>query len=275
MSIFCMECGKRLDDNARFCPECGTPVQLPETETSPPFTLTKSSPADKKPVSKPPQPAAPSAPVITSYNANTPQRTNDEQINTNAAPMTYDRNSTPRVNYSSADVISVSRKSKAPAIIITIVLILLLAGAGVYVYFTFFANKQDKPADSSTSRTSNVSTASTASVPDSAPSTSDELDLRQLCYDSLYYDYSYTTIAADDGYVEIDTNPRDIDGYNNKQAYAFIEEYNSKLGFDESLIIEIKSTSESDGTVTVENDMIRVQWAVNPHTGLVVRYIKK
>ncbi|MGN1339635.1 MAG: zinc-ribbon domain-containing protein, partial [Oscillospiraceae bacterium] len=71
--MFCMKCGRQLNDGAKFCPGCGTKVENPEDFTTPvsESTVPVSAPAAavavlEKPAS-PEAPAAPEAPQQTSF----------------------------------------------------------------------------------------------------------------------------------------------------------------------------------------------------------------
>ena len=103
----------------------------------------------------------------------------------------------------------------------------------------------------------------------------EELDLRGLCYECTHYNYSYTTLAPDDSYVIVDTNPQDIDGHTDTAALDFIAELNKKLGFRDDLINEMKATRSAVNGKTEENDRITLKWSYFPDTGLEVKYTKK
>src|SRR5260370_24324159 len=49
--IICNSCGNAMEDNVRFCPECGTPN--PTTHTGEPTVLLPSAPTSRGPVSEP------------------------------------------------------------------------------------------------------------------------------------------------------------------------------------------------------------------------------
>jgi len=57
--MFCQECGERVEDGARFCPSCGTRLDLPEPHLSP-SQLASSQPQVPSPVAA--QESAPSGP---------------------------------------------------------------------------------------------------------------------------------------------------------------------------------------------------------------------
>lgn len=295
--IFCKVCGEKLPENARFCPKCGYRFENDQS-APPPFTLTKSQPAapnklsldkeQEKPKlsltkdstvgaeykSEPQMPAQQPLPL------NNPQQSMPssypEPQRYASAPMTYDRNVPQQASPVSSGT-AVKGKSKAPVILIIIVLIFTFAGSVTFAYIFFNYDKMPWKVNTSSAPSASQTSSLTSeeSSYTSAAGGYEELDLRAICYDSKNYDYSFTTIAADNSFIEVDTNPQDIANYNSADAKEFIKELNKTFGFSDSLIDEMIKTNESDGSKLEENDDIRVKWRNDPETGLVVRYIRK
>ena len=85
----------------------------------------------------------------------------------------------------------------------------------------------------------------------------------------------YVTVSGDGSYMEIDTNPLDLDDHSSSTAWSYIKEANKKMGFSESLANAMSNTRALDGTQTEENDKIKVRWTFHPNAGLEVTYTKK
>ena len=85
----------------------------------------------------------------------------------------------------------------------------------------------------------------------------------------------YTTIASDGSYMEIDTNPSDLDDYSSEDAYQYILDANKEMGFPESLNKTMSKTRSIDGAQTDENDIVKVRWTYHPDKGLEVIYTLK
>ena len=101
-------------------------------------------------------------------------------------------------------------------------------------------------------------------------------------FHKLFSDYageSWCTIAKDDSYISIDTNPTDIDDYYNSDAYSAIMEINKILGFSDALSDalneKIGNTNSLAGRMTEENKKIKVSWTYHPDNGLEIIYEKK
>lgn len=93
-----------------------------------------------------------------------------------------------------------------------------------------------------------------------------------------YNDKSWCTIGADGSYMEIDTNPKDKTIYLSdlndtvEPALAMIEQVNKELGFSDSLMVKMNSTTWSQGRQSDSNDMYEVSWTYHPDKGLEVMY---
>ncbi len=82
-------------------------------------------------------------------------------------------------------------------------------------------------------------------------------------------------VAGDGSYLEVDTNPYDIDDYNTPGVYDIISQINLELGFTEALYTKMGKTRALDGTLTDENDLISVSWTYHPDNGFSVIYTIK
>ena len=85
-------------------------------------------------------------------------------------------------------------------------------------------------------------------------------------------DYYYCGLATDGSYLEIDTNPLDLDDYSSSSAFDLIKAVNKELNFGESLTTKMLKTRALDGTLTDENENIKVSWTYHPDSGLEVTY---
>ena len=83
---------------------------------------------------------------------------------------------------------------------------------------------------------------------------------------------SWCEIASDGSWMEIDTNPYDVDDYFNSTALSKIKYINSDLGFSSSVYQEILETRALDGRQTESNDKYTVTWTYHPDDGLEVMY---
>ena len=98
-----------------------------------------------------------------------------------------------------------------------------------------------------------------------------KIDLKEV-YDNIKCNSTYCNVASDGSYLEVDTNPYDIDDFYSETAMDYIKEANIKLGFNESLYNKMGKTRALDGTLTDENDLIQVSWTYHPDNGLAVTY---
>lgn len=90
--------------------------------------------------------------------------------------------------------------------------------------------------------------------------------------DSGYY--KFINIASDNSYIEIDTNPNDIDDYYSSEAWELIETINQELGFPKSLENKMLHTRSMDGKQTDKINNIEITWTYHPDNGLEVQYTK-
>ena len=97
--------------------------------------------------------------------------------------------------------------------------------------------------------------------------------------EDIYYDYcspTWAKLGSDGTYLEIDTNPYDIDdtGIAYMDAYYAIENVNRALGLPDSLFKEMGRTSGIDGkqTEVFEEQGVTVSWKYHPDNGCEVIY---
>lgn len=79
-------------------------------------------------------------------------------------------------------------------------------------------------------------------------------------------------IAEDGSWIAIDTNPLDIDDYNDMAAYYAIQEINNDLGFPDSLWQKMESSSALNGQQSDTTDKYEVTWFYHPDRGMEVLY---
>ena len=100
----------------------------------------------------------------------------------------------------------------------------------------------------------------------------------QVNFKDMFPSYSGlgVDIASDGSYMELDTNPYDIDDFFLSTVLAKIEEANEKLGFSNSLYQKMISTTALQGRQSDSNEYVSVEWTYHPDNGLCVIYeIKK
>ena len=83
---------------------------------------------------------------------------------------------------------------------------------------------------------------------------------------------NWCEIAKDGSYMEIDTNPYDIDDEFELDAYYEIEKINTKLGFTSSLFNKMGRTTSLDGVQTESNKDVTVSWKYHPDHGIEIMY---
>ena len=55
-------------------------------------------------------------------------------------------------------------------------------------------------------------------------------------------------------------------------AFDYVEKVNAELGFTEALFKKIGKTRVLDGTLSDENDLVKVTWTYHPDNGFEVTY---
>lgn len=84
----------------------------------------------------------------------------------------------------------------------------------------------------------------------------------------------FINIASDNSYIEIDTNPNDIDDYYSAEAWNLVKAMNKELGFPESLENKMAHTRSLDGKQSDKINDIEVTWTYHPNDGLEIQYTK-
>ncbi len=90
-----------------------------------------------------------------------------------------------------------------------------------------------------------------------------------------YCDPVWASVADDGSYLNIDTNPDDIEDYYNYSAVQAIVSINKKLKFPDYVYDDMCQTTFSDGVRTAESGKVTVSWRYHPDKGLEVKYYKK
>ena len=85
-------------------------------------------------------------------------------------------------------------------------------------------------------------------------------------------DKSWCEIAEDGSWIQIDTNPYNIDDYSNALAWGAIESINADLGFSSAISEEMKTTRALDGKQSATAGKYTVTWSYHPDRGLLAIY---
>lgn len=96
----------------------------------------------------------------------------------------------------------------------------------------------------------------------------EENDLEPVGENSLFY----MAVASDGSYIEIDSNPLDMEDFYIDIAFDAVKYTNKELGFSDSLYMKMSQTRALDGTQSDSNDYIDVLWTYHPNKGLSVIY---
>lgn len=97
-------------------------------------------------------------------------------------------------------------------------------------------------------------------------------------FKGLYKKYcspDWASVADDGSYLNIDTNPYDIDDYYSTSADQAIISINKKLKFPDYVYDDMCHTTYNDGLRTAESGKVTVSWRYHPDKGLEVKYYKK
>ena len=94
-------------------------------------------------------------------------------------------------------------------------------------------------------------------------------------YNKIGCDSYYCEVAYDGSYLEIDTNPGDLDDYSSTVAWDMVKKANEEFGFSEALNSKMNKTRALDGTMSEENNKVEVSWTYHPDDGLEVIYTLK
>lgn len=101
-----------------------------------------------------------------------------------------------------------------------------------------------------------------------------KIDMQEV-YDLVGCTDTYCELASDGSYLEIDSNPYNLDDYSSSTAMDCVEKANIELGFTESLYARMGKTRALDGTLTEENEYIKASWTYHPDKGFNVIYTLK
>lgn len=99
----------------------------------------------------------------------------------------------------------------------------------------------------------------------------EENDLETMEENSLLY----MVVANDGSYIEIDSNPLDMEDFHIDIAFDAVKYTNKELGFSDSLLLKMSQTRALDGTQSDSNEFINVLWTYHPNKGLSVIYESK
>lgn len=95
-------------------------------------------------------------------------------------------------------------------------------------------------------------------------------DLKSVCEE--YRGEWYCTIAEDESYIYVDTDPLDFGNYIEDGSLNAVKSINEELGFPDSVYAQMTSTRAIDGNQTYEKNGISVSWKYHPDNGLEVLY---
>ncbi len=87
-----------------------------------------------------------------------------------------------------------------------------------------------------------------------------------------YEGQDWFIVAEDGSYMEVDTNPMDLDDTFVTEAFDAIKAINKDLGFSSSVENKMLHTSSMDGRQTEESKNATVSWTYHPNRGLEVIY---
>ena len=94
-------------------------------------------------------------------------------------------------------------------------------------------------------------------------------------FNDMYSDIEYKSwceIASDGSWMEIDTNPYDLDDEFEMEAVNKIKSINIELGFGSYVYEEMLDTRSIDGRQTASTEEYTVTWTYHPDRGLEVMY---
>ena len=94
-------------------------------------------------------------------------------------------------------------------------------------------------------------------------------------FNDMYSDIEgqyWCEIATDGSWMEIDTNPYDVDDYTNSTALSKIKTINSELGFPSYVYQDMLETRSIDGRQSTTSGRYTVTWTYHPDEGLEVMY---
>lgn len=107
---------------------------------------------------------------------------------------------------------------------------------------------------------------------------SSESGSKAVTFKSIYNeldDSYYVTLASDNSYLKIDTNPLNLDDFSSSEAWELVEKTNRKLKLPESIDEKMQHTRAMDGRISETYKNITVSWTYHPDKGLEIIYEKK
>lgn len=98
----------------------------------------------------------------------------------------------------------------------------------------------------------------------------------QQAYDEVYAQYPAATscyeIGSDGSYIEVDTNPFNIDDYYNATYVDVLKAFNSELGVPDYVYQLMITTTAMQGRQTETVNGLTISWTYHPDNGLAVIY---
>lgn len=100
----------------------------------------------------------------------------------------------------------------------------------------------------------------------------DGTDLAEI-YKTIKGDGFYCTLAQDESYIEIDTNPNDEEYYlKDDEGAEYVVKANKALGLPDAVTIKMSQTRALDGRQMETYEDITISWTYHPDHGLDVLY---
>ena len=98
----------------------------------------------------------------------------------------------------------------------------------------------------------------------------------RIAYESVYALYPNATscyeIGADSSYIEVDTNPYNIDDYYNPTYLSVVEAFNEALSVPDYVYQLMITTTAMQGRQTETVNGLIISWTYHPDNGLAVIY---
>lgn len=99
----------------------------------------------------------------------------------------------------------------------------------------------------------------------------DGIDFAEI-YNAVGGEGHYCKLGPDASYIEVDTNPSDLDEYLSLDGIEFIGKINKELEVPASISTKMARTSALDGRQSEVSGDIRVSWTYHPNRGLEVMW---
>ncbi len=90
-------------------------------------------------------------------------------------------------------------------------------------------------------------------------------------YNELDNSY-YCSVGSDGSYLEIDTNPLDLDDGSTYTGVSLVKQANDLLGLPSSVYTKMSNTNALSGTQTYSANKLEISWTYHPDNGLEVIY---